>query len=189
MAATLVLAVLWAASCCRCLALAAQIPLGQPAPVPVPGSDPGSGLEPLATVAAEETASASDVAPARKLKGRFLHITDIHIDPHYRPGAKASKSCHRGKGPGGLLGYPGTRCDSPPLLVDATFDWIRTNLLDEVDFIVWTGDAARHDNDPKIPRSVQQVLNATALVVDHVLDFFTDTRSGSSTDDDAHKIY
>ncbi|KAI5303904.1 Endopolyphosphatase [Ascosphaera pollenicola] len=108
-------------------------------------------------------------APGRKLRGRFLHITD----PNYKPGTKASKSCHRKKGAGGVLGYPGTRCDSPLLLLDATFDWIKNNVVDDIDFIVWTGDAARHDNDDNIPRSVDEVINQNELVVDHVLDFFT----------------
>lgn len=31
----------------------------------------------------------------RTLKGRFLHITDMHPDPHYRKGASESSACHR----------------------------------------------------------------------------------------------
>lgn len=34
-------------------------------------------------------------------------------------------------------------CDSPMSLVNLTFDWIKKNLADEVDFVVWTGDNAR----------------------------------------------
>jgi endopolyphosphatase len=29
------------------------------------------------------------------LKGRFLHITDIHPDPHYKTGASFASGCHR----------------------------------------------------------------------------------------------
>jgi len=29
------------------------------------------------------------------LRGNFLHITDIHVDPHYLPGATVKSSCHR----------------------------------------------------------------------------------------------
>lgn len=39
-----------------------------------------------------------DVAPSRpdrKLHGRFLHITDIHPDPHYAKGTSQSSQCHR----------------------------------------------------------------------------------------------
>ncbi|KAG2141513.1 hypothetical protein BD769DRAFT_1650743 [Suillus cothurnatus] len=31
----------------------------------------------------------------RKLHGRFLHITDIHPDPFYEPGATRASACHR----------------------------------------------------------------------------------------------
>ena len=34
--------------------------------------------------------------PRRKLQGRFLHITDVHPDPHYRVGSSEKKACHRG---------------------------------------------------------------------------------------------
>ncbi|KAJ1942385.1 Endopolyphosphatase, partial [Linderina pennispora] len=27
--------------------------------------------------------------------GRFLHITDLHVDPYYRPGSTTYSSCHR----------------------------------------------------------------------------------------------
>jgi hypothetical protein len=33
----------------------------------------------------------------RSLKGRFLHITDMHPDPYYRKGASESSGCHRKK--------------------------------------------------------------------------------------------
>lgn len=29
------------------------------------------------------------------LKGRFLHITDIHPDPHYKAGSTFDSGCHR----------------------------------------------------------------------------------------------
>ena len=28
------------------------------------------------------------------LKGRFLHVTDFHPDPHYKAGASFSSGCH-----------------------------------------------------------------------------------------------
>lgn len=46
-------------------------------------------------------------------------------------------------GHGGLYGAPYSICDSPFSLVNVTFDWIDKNLMDEIDFIVWTGDNAR----------------------------------------------
>ena len=35
--------------------------------------------------------------PKHKLQGRFLHITDIHPDPHYHPGMSEESACHRKK--------------------------------------------------------------------------------------------
>ena len=36
-------------------------------------------------------------AVQRRLTGRFLHITDIHPDPYYKPGTSVKKDCHRKK--------------------------------------------------------------------------------------------
>lgn len=52
----------------------------------------------------------SEVKP-RKLQGRFLHITDIHPDPHYRDGGSEKSACHRNKPKkakrrGGYYGLP-----------------------------------------------------------------------------------
>lgn len=44
---------------------------------------------------------------------------------------------------GGRYGAPNTICDSPMGLIDATFEWIDRNIVDSVDFVVWTGDNAR----------------------------------------------
>lgn len=34
-------------------------------------------------------------------------------------------------------------CDSPMSLVNLTLDWIKKEWVDEIDFVVWTGDSAR----------------------------------------------
>lgn len=34
-------------------------------------------------------------------------------------------------------------CDAPMSLVNMTFDWMKKEWADEVDFVVWTGDNAR----------------------------------------------
>jgi len=48
---------------------------------------------------AATTVKASDAPagskPRRNLRGRFLHITDMHPDQHYLVGASMSSSCHR----------------------------------------------------------------------------------------------
>jgi endopolyphosphatase len=40
-------------------------------------------------------------------------------------------------------------------------------LKDEIDFVVWTGDSARHDNDERIPRTENQVEEFNAVVAKH----------------------
>ena len=74
--------------------------------------------------------------------------------------------CHRGHGPVGYYGAETSDCDSPISLINATFDWVRDELKDSIDFVIWTGDSVRHDNDEKIPRNVQQVTQLNQLLVD-----------------------
>jgi endopolyphosphatase len=57
-------------------------------------------------------------------------------------------------------------------LINATFDWIRDELKDSIDFVIWTGDSARHDNDEKIPRNVQQVTQLNQLLVNKFYEVF-----------------
>ncbi|KAI7901589.1 Metallo-dependent phosphatase-like protein [Cokeromyces recurvatus] len=90
----------------------------------------------------------------RKLHGRYLHITDIHMDKNYVVGATIKSDCHRKpkkhrnrkKKEGLLAGYwgaPVTDCDSPPRLVYHSINTIAKEWKDKIDFIIWTGDNAR----------------------------------------------
>jgi len=110
----------------------------------------------------------------RKLTGRFLHITDIHPDPYYKPysSTSAEGACHRGKGPAGYYGAETSDCDSPLTLVNATFDWIKANIRNDIDFIVWTGDSARHDNDEGVPRSRVQVVEQNKMMEEKFREVF-----------------
>ncbi|CRG84981.1 hypothetical protein PISL3812_02140 [Talaromyces islandicus] len=107
--------------------------------------------------------------PSRALTGKFLHITDLHLDRFYKPGSSTDEdeACHHGHGGAGPLGSAGSDCDSPESLINETFDWIERNLKDEIDFVVWTGDSARHDNDERIPRTENQVEELNNVVVKH----------------------
>ncbi|KAK8198352.1 hypothetical protein BKA81DRAFT_133806 [Phyllosticta paracitricarpa] len=119
--------------------------------------------------------------PSRPLTGRFLHITDFHPDPFYETYSSTSSdaACHRGTGPAGYYGAETSGCDSPLSLINATFDWIDQNIRDQIDFIVWTGDSARHDNDDKIPRNEKQVVEQNELIVNKFREVF-----GRRDDDD-----
>jgi endopolyphosphatase len=56
--------------------------------------------------------------------------------------------------------------------VNATFQWINDTIRDEIDFVIWTGDSARHDNDEQIPRSEKQVISQNELVVQKFREVF-----------------
>nr|XP_018260508.1 uncharacterized protein I303_07429 [Kwoniella dejecticola CBS 10117]OBR82666.1 hypothetical protein I303_07429 [Kwoniella dejecticola CBS 10117] len=154
------------------------------------------------------------VKPKRRpLTGRFLHITDIHPDPHYKTGATFDSGCHRrdkkkkkgkkGKGKEKLIdddetfafdeqdelfkgkgkdkdgldlagewGTAVSKCDSPMSLVNVTFDWLKKEWRDEIDFIVWTGDNARHDIDRSLPRTTSEIFKLNRMIVSKMLDTF-----------------
>lgn len=111
----------------------------------------------------------------RPLHGRFLHITDIHPDPYYKLHTRVDENCHRGAKDDhetGIFGHPISECDSPMSLVNATFDWIRDNLKDKIDFVIWTGDNARHDNDNHLPRSASAIYKLNADMVEKFKEVF-----------------
>ncbi|PWY80505.1 endopolyphosphatase [Aspergillus heteromorphus CBS 117.55] len=109
---------------------------------------------------------------SRALSGRFLHITDLHPDPYYEPGTTNERACHRGDGSAGYFGAEGTECDSPYSLINATFRWIEDNLKDKIDFVIWTGDSARHDNDEKNPRTANEIITLNEFIADKFIDTF-----------------
>jgi len=91
----------------------------------------------------------------------------VHPDPYYKIYSSSEKtdSCHRGSGTAGFYGAERSSCDTPMSLVNATFRWIEENIKDDIDFVIWTGDSARHDNDKEIPRSEEQILEQNRLLV------------------------
>ncbi|KAG0042552.1 Endopolyphosphatase [Gryganskiella cystojenkinii] len=125
-----------------------------------------------------------------RLVGQFLHMTDIHPDEHYMTGGSISSSCHRNTtddddddlrmmrpgrtdgGYGGKYGSPYTICDSPFTLANATFDWIDKNLIGSIDFVVWTGDNARHDSDNEHPRTQKEIEDLNKIIANRILETF-----------------
>ncbi|KAF9929625.1 Endopolyphosphatase [Linnemannia zychae] len=126
-----------------------------------------------------------------RLVGQFLHITDIHPDEFYIDGGSISTSCHRNTtdeedvrsqlmrpgrtdgGYGGMYGSPYSICDSPFSLANATFDWIDRNLIGSLDFVVWTGDNARHDSDNERPRTQKEIEDLNKAIANKFLETFT----------------
>ncbi|XDG07137.1 hypothetical protein ABKA04_006752 [Annulohypoxylon sp. FPYF3050] len=118
----------------------------------------------------------SPLTSQRKLHGRFLHITDLHPDEYYKVHTSTEENiaCHRGHGPAGTYGAETSDCDSPLALVDATLDWVTANLKDSIDFVVWTGDSARHDSDEKTPRHNKDILAMNRRIADSFVKTFSD---------------
>ncbi|KAJ5938118.1 hypothetical protein N7454_004460 [Penicillium verhagenii] len=107
------------------------------------------------------------------LHGRFLHVTDFHPDRYYKYRSVSSDdSCHHGKGDAGYFGAGGTECDSPMSLINETFNWIEHNLKDDIDFVIWTGDSARHDNDERMPRTDDEILDLNNFMAEKWVEMF-----------------
>ncbi|TCD66989.1 Endopolyphosphatase [Steccherinum ochraceum] len=114
-------------------------------------------------------ADVDSLRPRRKLQGRFLHITDMHPDPHYRVGMSEKSACHRrkprkAKERSGEFGLAYSDCDSPFALTNYTLDYIGKEWTSDIDFVVWTGDSARHDNDRKLPRTTKEIYELNRAV-------------------------
>lgn len=154
------------------------------------------------------------------MTGRFLHLTDFHPDPFYIAGSTFKSGCHKlpkdkhKKGNqyeghddqdddddrdefkdellAGKWGSSVSDCDAPMSLVNLTFDWLKAEWADKVDFVVcesfrlahcslisWalkgtddfstllfsgTGDNARHDIDSKNPRTPQEIFRLNRMM-------------------------
>ncbi|KAK2466218.1 hypothetical protein APHAL10511_001860 [Amanita phalloides] len=113
---------------------------------------------------------------ALKPRGRFLHITDMHPDPHYLPHTSKRQFCHREKKSGGsdYYGSPYSDCDSPLRLINFTLDYLESNWAPDIDFVIWTGDNARHDSDQTIPRTQAEIKGMNEAVAKKMKDIFLD---------------
>ncbi|KAF2767945.1 Endopolyphosphatase [Teratosphaeria nubilosa] len=131
-----------------------------------------------------------DVLKKRPLHGRFLHITDMHPDRFYEvySATDEDSACHRGQGPAGVYGAEVSDCDSPYALINKTMEWVEANLKDKIDFVVWTGDSARHDNDEEIPRNAEQVVGSNEWLVEKMFDVFG-KHNGDEEDDDPNNDF
>lgn len=118
------------------------------------------------------------------INGRFLHITDLHPDPFYKEGSDPEQQCHAGKGTAGAYGDAILGCDSPMILMNDTIIWIADNLQDKIDFIVWTGDNIRHDNDRRFPRTEMNIFEMNQ----HVSDLMYETFRNKEDEDDVRRM-
>ncbi|RIA85156.1 Metallo-dependent phosphatase-like protein [Glomus cerebriforme] len=112
----------------------------------------------------------------KELSGKFLHITDIHLDSLYIPNSDPSKFCRRyakksKKNKSGKFGTIKSDCDSPYELTNSTFLFLREKFQD-VDFVIYTGDSLRHDRDPKISLTEDYVKWGHKLIVKYIMETF-----------------
>lgn len=66
--------------------------------------------------------------------------------------------------------------------------WIKDEIRDKVDFVIWTGDSARHDNDEQIPRNAEQVTGFNKLMVQKMDEVFG-KQNRDEEDDDPNNDY
>ncbi|KAK3672277.1 Endopolyphosphatase [Recurvomyces mirabilis] len=132
----------------------------------------------------------ANIGKSRTLHGRFLHVTDFHPDRFYQVYASTAQdaACHRGQGPAGLYGAETSECDSPVALINRTMEWIHDELKDKIDFVIWTGDSARHDNDEEIPRNAEQVVGFNEFMVQKMYEVFG-KHNGDEDDDDPNNDF
>ncbi|KAK5168274.1 Endopolyphosphatase [Saxophila tyrrhenica] len=116
--------------------------------------------------------------------------SDFHPDRFYEvyTSTKDDDACHRGQGPAGIYGAETSDCDSPIDLINKTMKWIGSELKDKIDFVVWTGDSARHDNDEELPRSEEQVVGLNQFMVDKMYETFG-KHNGDEGDEDPNNDY
>lgn len=113
----------------------------------------------------------------KKLNGRFLHITDMHPDSLYQLGTSIRKVCHQDEPANNLdnatrFGVAMSGCDSSMDLINFTLKWISENLADKIDFIIWTGDNIRHDNDRRVPRTERQIFDLNSKMANKLYKMF-----------------
>ncbi|CAG8441990.1 2526_t:CDS:10 [Ambispora gerdemannii] len=95
--------------------------------------------------------------------GKFLHITDLHFDPFYRPNTDPAELCHRSSkqnenNRAGKFGTLKSACDMPYSTYNETLSFLKSKFENQLDFVIYTGDTLRHDRDGKQPRTLDETL-------------------------------
>jgi len=57
-------------------------------------------------------------------------------------------------------------------LTNLTLNFLDKNWASEIDFVVWTGDNARHDSDRKIPRTVKEIYDLNGVIAKEMENIF-----------------
>jgi predicted phosphodiesterase len=101
---------------------------------------------------------------------KFLVISDIHLDNKYYTasydkcllGDTGLGCCRKYDIPDGhshpVSKFGDYNCDSPITLIDESFKWIQNNIND-IDYIVYTGDSVDHHDITQSPKNNQAEIN------------------------------
>ena len=98
-----------------------------------------------------------DFGPMSKvlmLSNKFWQISDLHVDPFYSLQGDAFQMCHSDNRSTATDApstgeYGNYSCDAPYALVKSALENMRF-IYDDPDFILWTGDASPHYDDPRL---------------------------------------
>lgn len=111
-------------------------------------------------------------ATALALAGKFLHVTDVHLDEWYLEGASAEAHCHWVEVGQRFAGPFGDRsCDTSMRLVEQVLEQAASKAK-AVDFVLLTGDNARHSHDQRLRRTAKQTLRNNVHVRDLIAQSF-----------------
>lgn len=99
------------------------------------------------------------------------HSQPDNVDEEMQRKRKKEKKGKKGKRKpkrAGYWGAPVSVCDAPQYLIESTLDWLAESWVTPpgqngepgsgFDFILWTGDTARHDIDFTHPRNAQEIF-------------------------------
>ncbi|KAI8891285.1 hypothetical protein K501DRAFT_1047 [Backusella circina FSU 941] len=104
------------------------------------------------------------------------------MDRNYVVGATIKSDCHqlpkkkekkKNLDLAGHWGAPTMSCDTPQKMVYYTIDYIADRWRDEIDFVVWTGDNARHNGDRHLKRTRAEVMAYNLKVTNALIKAFT----------------
>ncbi|SPO38284.1 related to PPN1 - vacuolar endopolyphosphatase [Pseudozyma flocculosa] len=124
----------------------------------------------------------------------YKHGSAVSSGCHHNKPKKKKKD---GRWRAGWWGTGVSDCDSPPRLVTSSLKWISQNWLPAhpqagstssiddgpprgngstagqgFDFILWTGDSARHDIDDKVPRTLAEIFDLNRWTLDQIQSAF-----------------
>eukprot|EP00947_MAST-08B_sp_MAST-8B-sp1_P002939 g2939.t1 len=145
---------------CQALKVCGAPPEPPPTPPPPPTGDGVPMAANLSDTSGSHTWPSWSRSRAAGATGYYLHITDIHLDESYVPGASIDCGlplcCRSDSGAAAnasdAAGFWGTNkagkdsgCDTPPWMIDDALAKLANEIARPLDFILYTGDSPAHN--------------------------------------------